>query len=327
MNPQEARAAIAANTAELVEFVNATLAGKNLAAIRPVLRRIDSTGTEPHWFAELRGKHQLPNLDGKTVGSVIEKLTVCCVEKFILDGCMTLSVNPAKGVDVPELDLGIKSPSTNFCTSEPFFSAYDRLLGNESDALILLTNYQSAKNDKRHFNLRIIDARYLKGSEIADRKLCAVAKSVRDAFATDCATLQTLLRFVAYVNQGDWEAAALLRLLEGDFSDIFVASSVDAAIADGVRKNQKERNSERMIPTEAFDRLKKVKETQPGRVGVVRAVDAWVVSNLSDSARYPSQNELKRLLASPLDGKIGMSSALQWRYNFSSVFPKHRKGE
>ena len=327
MNAQEARAAIAARTSELVEFINATLSGKNLSSIRPILRRIDSNGMEPHWFSELSGKHRLPNLDGKTVGSVIEKLTVCAMEKFILDGRMQLSVNPAKGIDIPELDLGIKSPSTNFCTSEPFFSAYDRLLGNDSDALILLTNYQSAKNDKRHFNLKIIDARYLKGSEIADRNLCSVAKNIRNAFASDSATLQTLLRFVAYVNQGDWEASALLKLLEGDFSDSFVSASADAAIAEGIRKNLRKKNSERKIPPAVFERLRKAKETSPGRIGVVQAVDGWVVSNLADAARYPSPNELRRLMSSPLDGKIGMSFALQWRYNFSSVFPKHRKGE
>ncbi|MBQ7252726.1 MAG: hypothetical protein IJS32_09030 [Kiritimatiellae bacterium] len=327
MNAQEARATIAAQTKELVYSVNATLAGRNLTAIRPILRRIDSTGAEPHWFSELHDKHRLPNLDGKTVGSVIEKLTVCSLEKFILKDCMQLSVNPAKGIDIPELDLGIKSPSTNFCTSEPFFSAYDRLLGNESDALILLTNYQSAKNDKRNFNLHIIDARYLKGSEIADQKLCAVAKNVRKAFANDSAALQTLFRFIAYVNQGDWEANALLKLLEGDFSSGNVASIVDSVMEDGMKKNRKERHPDRMILQEVFDRLLKVKECIPAGDAVVRAVDSWVVSNLADSARYPSPNELKRLMVSPLDGKIGMSFALQWRYNFSSVFPQHRKGE
>ncbi len=56
-----------------------------------------------------------------------------------------LRINPARGVDLPDLDIGIKSPSKNFCTSEPFFSVYERLLGSEYDALILLTDYQTAK--------------------------------------------------------------------------------------------------------------------------------------------------------------------------------------
>lgn len=33
-----------------------------------------------------------------------------------------------------------------------------------------------------------------------------------------------------------------------------------------------------------------------------------------------NDDEWNRFLASPLDGKIGMSLALQWRYNFGSLF-------
>lgn len=39
-----------------------------------------------------------------------------------------------------------------------------------------------------------------------------------------------------------------------------------------------------------------------------------------DTARAPNDNEWGRLLASPLDGLIGMSLALQWRYNFGPLF-------
>ena len=34
----------------------------------------------------------------------------------------------------------------------------------------------------------------------------------------------------------------------------------------------------------------------------------------------PNDNEWVRFLKSPLDGKIGMSFALQWRYSFGSFF-------
>jgi hypothetical protein len=90
-----------------------------------------------------------------------------------------LTINPAKGVDIPEIELGIKSPSENFCTSEPFFSAYDRLLGNEYDAVILLTDYQTAKK-KPPLKIQIINGQYLKGSQIADRNLCRLAKIHRE---------------------------------------------------------------------------------------------------------------------------------------------------
>lgn len=60
-------------------------------------------------------------------------------------GVPPLGINPARGVDLPDIDLGIKSPSQNYCTSEPFFSAYERLLGSEHDMVVLLTDYQTAK--------------------------------------------------------------------------------------------------------------------------------------------------------------------------------------
>lgn len=327
MNKTKALSILKSNVPRLVSLINAALSGQNLEELSPILCRIDSTGSEPHWLTTLSREKRLPNLDGKTVGSVIEKLAVCCIEHFLLKGKFLLSINPAKGIDVPELHLGIKSPSTNYCTSEPFCSAYDRLLGNESDALVLLTNYQSAKNDKSRFNLEIIDARYLRGSEIADSRLCAVARNARNVFAKDTPTLRTVIRFVAYVNQGDWEASALLKALENDLEDDAIAQSIEKSIRRGRQKNKKQRNPDRQIPEEVFSRFSRILETTPRVEGLIRAIDAWVVSEMADSARYPNENELRRLLAGPLDGKIGMSFALQWRYNFASIFPGHKKGE
>ena len=79
----------------------------------------------------------IPNLDGKTIGSVIEMLLVAVLETFTFSGLGVppLKLNPARGIDLPDLDLGVKSPSENFCTGEPFFSPYERLLGSEHDVL------------------------------------------------------------------------------------------------------------------------------------------------------------------------------------------------
>jgi hypothetical protein len=55
-------------------------------------------------------------------------------------------------------------------------------------------------------------------------------------------------------------------------------------------------------------------------MGVIDAVDNWVVEEQGDVARLPSGDEWSRLKKSPLNGKIGMSFALQWRYNFGSLF-------
>ena len=39
-----------------------------------------------------------------------------------------------------------------------------------------------------------------------------------------------------------------------------------------------------------------------------------------ETARAPSDAEWKAILASPLEGAIGVSLALQWRYNFGRLF-------
>ena len=129
----------------LRDKINELLRGEGLDGVKSILERIDRTGETPNWFNILRNERRLPNKDGKTVGSIIEKLFVCALEKTLFDGVLELSINPAKGVDIEALNLGVKSPSTNYDTSEPFFSAYDRILGNAHDAVILLTDYQESQ--------------------------------------------------------------------------------------------------------------------------------------------------------------------------------------
>ena len=138
--------------------LNAALRGKGLSELQPVLERIGRGGKLPHWYVELQHKNTLPNLDGKTIGSVLEMLLVAVLETGVLKKFgVALKVNPARGIDLPDLDLGVKSPSKNYCTSEPFFSAYERLYGNEHDCVVILTDYQEAKKDKSEFNSTLSD--------------------------------------------------------------------------------------------------------------------------------------------------------------------------
>jgi hypothetical protein len=58
----------------------------------------------------------------------------------------------------------------------------------------------------------------------------------------------------------------------------------------------------------------------PLHIAIIDALDNWVIETRKDSARAPNDDEWKRFLASPLDGMIGMSLALQWRYNFGPLF-------
>jgi hypothetical protein len=135
------------NLPKTVQLMNATLAGTGVAKLQPVLGRIGRGMQLPHWYQGLKDDHVLPNLDGKTIGSVVEMLLVAVLETYIFKELRipNLKINPAKGVDLPDLDLGVKSPSENYCTSEPFFSAYERLIGSDHDLLVLLTDYQEAK--------------------------------------------------------------------------------------------------------------------------------------------------------------------------------------
>ena len=94
----------------------------------------------------------------------------------------------------------------------------------------------------------------------------------------------------------------------------------------GAEEDFRKKNAERArkdkdtIPDHEIESLLSIAESQPIILGIVDAVDNWVVENYKDFARLPNENEWRRLLVSPLNGQIGMSFALQWRYNFARVF-------
>ncbi len=195
------RAAVSEALPQIVARLNRYFLGEDLEGLRPTLARIGRNRQIPHWFAGLLNERTLPNLDGKTVGSVVEMLFVADIERNVLAGNLAkeLRINPASGVDVPDLDLGIKSPSENWCTSEPFTHAYERLLGTEYDIVALITNYQTAKRNPP-LKLQIIKYAFLGGSEVADRGLCAKARILRDCIESIGETsAQKGLRFLALI--------------------------------------------------------------------------------------------------------------------------------
>src|SRR5581483_6300335 len=117
----ELRAKLQGRLSDTMGRVNSALAGKGVQPLEAVLKRIGRGQQLPHWYAGLKATHTLPNLDGKTIGSVVEMLLVAVLETYTFAGLgvPSLRINPARGVDLPDLDLGVKSPSENFCTSEP----------------------------------------------------------------------------------------------------------------------------------------------------------------------------------------------------------------
>ena len=322
----ELRRIVQDNLDDIMMTLNGALRGKGLRKLEPVVKRIGRGGQLPHWYAELRDKNTIVNLDGKTIGSILEMLLVAVLETGVLKQYgMKLRVNPARGIDLPDLGLGVKSPSKNYCTSEPFFSAYERLYGNEHDCLIILTDYQDAKKAKNAFKLQAESWQYLKGSEIADMELCRIAKKHRELLlAEDESTTKRVFRFLAYVNQSDWMCRRLLALVDHmnepveQFDKFLVQIEKDYEKQNKVRFNK---NSE-LIPESDLTALRKIFLATPRRLGVTNQIDNWVTEFLKDASRAPNDNEWERLLESPLDGKIGMSFALQWRYNFGKLFGK-----
>ncbi len=325
---EELRHHVKSHLVEIVAAVNAGLRGKNLDRLEPTLTRIASGGKLPHWYARLKVEQTLPNLDGKTIGSVIEMLLVAVLESntFVGMSAPPLHIAPAKGVDLPDLDLGIKSPSENYCTSEPFFSAYERLLGNEHDCLVLLTDYQTAKNNPP-LRLQITKFQYLRGSEIADEVLCRIAKLHR-AWLLDQnqAWATKMFRFLAYVNQGDWRARQLLKIVRNMQDE----NAVEKCIAEIPKKFELDnvrlaKKNSLPISEDDLQAILSIRRIRPSVAAIIDAADNWVVESQRDIGRFPNENELQRLLKGPLDGKIGMSFALQWRYNFKKTFGIYQK--
>ncbi|HEY2841318.1 MAG TPA: hypothetical protein VGJ26_19330, partial [Pirellulales bacterium] len=323
LSKEELRKIIRARQDDIATGINEALSGKNLTAIEPVLARVGRGSELPHWYRKLKRSGVLPNLDGKTIGSVIEMLLVGVLETSIFAGINAprLRVNPARGVDLPDLDLGVKSPSENFCTSEPYFSAYERLLGSDCDLLVLLTDYQTRKKTPP-LRLQLINWRYLTKTQVADIGLCAIARAHRKwLIAESEATAQRVFRFLAYVNQSDWRGRYILRMLEVIRSPDEIDKIIGEASPDFSKKNKAAAKTDKpLLPDSDLEAIERIRSIHPRHIGVIEAADNWVVEVLKDAARSPSADEWKRLKSAPLDGMIGMSFALQWRYNFGRLF-------
>ncbi len=323
MTKAELRNIVRENLDAIIDSLNQALLGNSLDQLEETLARLGRNHELPHWFDSLERDHSLPNLDGKTIGSVIEMLLVSILENHTLKqhSIPPLKINPAKGIDIPDLDLGVKSPSENFCTSEPFFSAYERLLGNEHDAIILLTDYQTKKTTPP-LKIQIIKWQYLYGHEIADKNLCSIAAKHREWLLKENEThLKKLIRFLSYINQMDWRAKKLLGIAQHMNNEKKVRSLIEQADTHFKKVNAaKKKKDDRLLPIEDLHAISNIKTISPISLGVIDALDNWVVEVHKDFARFPNENEWTRFKTSPLDGKIGMSLALQWRYNFGSIF-------
>jgi hypothetical protein len=321
----EMRTIVKTNISDIVNWLNEYLKGINVSEIEPTLKRLGRGGVLPHWYENLNAGRSMPNLDGKTIGSVIEMTLVGVLEKklFAELDVPELGINPAKGVDIPLLGLGVKSPSENFCTSEPFYSAYERLLGNTHDNIVLLTDYQTAKKLPPPIRMQIIKAKYLTGSQIADKKLCRIAKKHRDFTLTlGEAQAMKFLQFLCHVNQQSWLGKWLLKLCDDLQGDIDSHGAIVAAAKKDYEKTNivNLKKSKPSIDNSELIVLQSLLLERNVANAIINASGNWVIEEVKDFARLANSNEWARYLVSPLDGEIGMSFALQWRYNFGAVF-------
>ncbi len=320
---EQMRKIVRDNLPSVITKVNEALHGRRIRKLEPVLNRLGRGGVLPHWYEGLRDAQTLPNLDGKTVGSVVEMVLVAVLETYTFAGLQIpkLKINPAKGVDLPDLGLGVKSPSENFCTSEPFFSAYERLLGSDHDVLVLLTDYQTAKK-KSPFRLQIINYNYLTKTQVADKNLCRLARKHRKRFVdADEARAKRFFRFLAYVNQADWRAKRLLSMLDQVDDESAMRAIALESKTEFAKINASRIKKDRLpLPDDDLRAITNVLKLNVLSIGLIDAIDNWVMDMCKESARAPNEDEWGRLKSGPLDGKIGMSLALQWRYNFGPLF-------
>ena len=330
LTKEQLRAHVQEELPNIIQRMNVALTGVEVDELEPVLSRIGNGRRLPHWYAGLLQRGEIPNKDGKSSGSVLEMLFVAVLETYTFQSkeIPPLKINPARGVDLPDLDLSIKSPSENYCTSEPFSFAYERLLGSSHDVLVLITDYQKKKK-LDPLSLQIVDRKYLTKSQLADKTLCAMAKELRQSLTCDEPSHDRhILQFLAYINQLDWKASRILRLIKNIRDDKEIERTI-LGFEREFEKENKKRLKEDRIPLLDADliALQRILEKRPLRDGIRYAADDWVLETQREAARLPSEDEWARFLTSPLDGQITMSPALQWRYNFECLFvePKQRK--
>ena len=131
-----------------------------------------------------------------------------------------------------------------------------------------------------------------------------------------------MIQFLTHLNQSDWRGKNLLLLLD-------ILQESDQRIEEEIRKifktytkllNSNEETSIELISNNEINCFKTIQSSNNKQDAIINCCNDWVIDNHKDFARMPNDNEWARFLKSPLNGKIGMSFALQWRYNFGSIF-------
>jgi hypothetical protein len=205
-----------------------------------------------------------------------------CIEK-LLKAEISRSLNiiltgsAAAGVDIPELSLNTKATSDRQPqSSEPFDSPYERLLGAKYDILACIYNGIEFLKSQKNLPIQINAAMYYARTEVADMQLCATARLLRDLYTAN--------------NVDERLARRTLR------SIVYAKKSGPGSAGYKVLKNG----------------------ISKGDLTVIRAAVEAHEEEMATEGEIglPKEKEWVEFKTSPLNGKIGISFALQWRYQF-----------
>jgi len=185
----------------------------------------------------------------------------------------------AAGVDIPELALNTKATSDRQPQSSEPFHSVYDRVLGAKYDIVVCIYNGTEFFESTGCPLRILSAQYLARTEVADNKLCATAKQ-----------LQSL---------------ASGRSIRADLAKRALRAIVYA----------KKGGPKRASYTELDKSLAAEDETR-----ILGAVENCETDMAAEGEiPLPSDEEWTTFLASPLNGKIGISFALQWRYQFRSL--------
>jgi hypothetical protein len=184
----------------IVNSVNQYLAGKHHEQIAEHLRQFEPKNALPKWLKHIEEHGRPAKTDSKSLGTIIEKFIKAEISRMLT---LTVSGSSASGVDIPELDLNLKTTSDRQPqSSEPFVSAYQRILGADHDVLVCI--YNGEEFHEQHVPLKIIRHRFLRQTQAADKVLCSGAQPLQRRARSDEASSKIwrrCLRALAYTKK------------------------------------------------------------------------------------------------------------------------------
>ena len=264
--------------------MNEYLQGDMLDEISKQIIHLEPSGSLPEWWKELQSDGRPSKSDPKTLGTIIEKLLKSEIARRYN---ISITGSSAAGVDIPELQINTKATSDRQPqSSEPFRSAYDRVLGSEFDTIVMIYNGAEFVKPRSQVPLRIITSSFLDKTQVADEELCQVARDLQQLYRKGRIKKDVAERCVRAIVF----SVKTSRLFK-QFREILRIGDVDN------------------LPTvlNALDQ---------------ENVERGSYSDQNDALCTPE--EWKKFLTAPLDGKVSVSFALQWRFQFRSLLGKAR---